>query len=377
MLHLAEPHVLSLQPYVPGRAIENDQKIKTWAKLGSNENCLGASSKALRAASHALTHAHLYPNAKRLVVVEKLCLNLKDYNVKAENIALGNGTSELIVNLVRGLLGPHEYLLYGWPSFIMYRQAAQAHGRNSIIVPVLANFAYDLAALLKEAHHQNVKMLIIANPNNPTGSYIPHHELENFIKALPKDLVVVIDEAYYEYVRQHDYQTTLEIALSRPRTLVLRTFSKVYGLAGLRLGYAVGDADIIGVLCRIRDPFNVNNVVQEAAMAALDDTNHMKKSIEHNLTHKPKMALGLRNLGFFVHESVGNFVMVRRHPLMPTIKELSHKLLMKGIIVRPLDTYDLFDHMRISVGKEEEIAQLLDGLKTVLPGSFVNLESMG
>lgn len=372
MVNLAEPHVMSLEPYVPGGAIENDTSIKSWAKLGSNENCLGPSVAALQAAARALSSAHLYPNAKRLLVINQLCHHLRDFGVKPDHIALGNGTSEIIVNLARGLLGVNERLLYGWPSFIMYRQAAQAHGRKSITVPLLDTFGYDLAAIVKAAHNaqNNVKLIIIANPNNPTGHYLPENHIRDFIKHLPKDVVLVIDEAYFEYVRKNDYQTSLAHALARPRTVVLRTFSKVFGLAGLRLGYAVGDKDVIAILCRIRDPFNVNCVVQDAAMAALEDQDHIEKSVEHNLEYRPKLVHGLRLLGFTVHDGVGNFVMVKRHPLMPSIKDLSQRLIMRGIIVRPLDTYDLDDYMRISVGTSSEITQLFDGLKAVLPGSF-------
>jgi histidinol-phosphate aminotransferase len=372
MLHLAEPHVLSLEPYVPGRAIENDSSIKAWAKLGSNENCLGPSQASIKAAARALSSAHLYPNAKRLLVIDELCRHLKDFSVKPNQIALGNGTSEIIVNLVRGLVGSDERLLYGWPSFIMYRQAAQAHGRQSIAVPLKETFAYDLSAIIREVANpaNKVKLVIIANPNNPTGNYLNHAELKDFIVSLPKDVVLVIDEAYFEYVTKEDYPNGLAHALSRPRTVVLRTFSKVYGLAGLRLGYAIGDKDVIAILCRIRDPFNVNCVVQEAAMAALDDVDHIQQSIEHNLLYRPKLTRGLRELGFIVHDSVGNFLMAERTPLMPSIKELCQRLLTKGIILRPLDSYDLNNHVRVSVGTKGEIAQLFDGLKAVLPGSF-------
>lgn len=372
MLNLAEPHVMSLKPYVPGRAIENDQSIMSWAKLASNENCLGPSPEALEAAKKSLPKAHLYPDAKRLLMVHEICRHLKDYGVQKHHVALGNGTSDLIVNLVRGLLGHDEQLVYGWPSFIMYRQAALTHGRKSIAVPLDANFDYDLVSLAQHiADPRNkAKLIILANPNNPTGRYLGKSVLHDFIRLLPRDVVLVIDEAYFEYVTKEDYESCLSFAMSRKRTIVLRTFSKAYGLAGMRLGYAVGDENIIAILCRIRDPFNVNAVVQDAAMAALHDLAHIKRSVEHNLKFRPLLTQGLRQLGFLVHESVGNFVMAKRSNLMPNIKDLCNKLSEKGVLLRPLDTYDLDDYVRISVGEQEEINQLFKALSTVLPSSL-------
>ena len=209
-------------------------------------------------------------------------------------------------------------------------------------------------------------MAIIANPNNPTGKYITKSQLDDFVSQIPNDVVLVIDEAYIEYVKKEDYPNSLVYALSRPRTLVLRTFSKVYGLAGLRLGYAVGDPDVINILCRIRDPFNVNSVVQEAAIAALDDHAHVTKTIEHNLRLKPILSSGLRDLNFEVIDGAGNFLLVKRDAHMPSVADLCSKLFSLGIIVRSLDDYGLTDFLRISVGADWEVKQLFEGLKVVL-----------
>lgn len=368
MLKLAEQHVLSLEPYVPGKSIENDKGIAKWAKLGSNENCLGASAKAMEAARLSLAKSHLYPNAHRLLVIDKICEHLANFSVKPEHVALGNGTSELIVNLIRGILGPKETLLFGWPSFVMYRLAATAHGREYISVP-LVNMGYDLEAMHKEIFRTRtkpVKLVIIANPNNPTGAWLDKQEISYFIKKLPDDVVLAIDEAYFEYVDAKEYPNGLDFAMARPRTIVLRTFSKVYGLAGLRIGYAVGDKQLINVLCRIRDPFNVNAVAQQAAIAALEDKQHVAMSVEHNLKMKDVLQRGLKDFGFFVHDSVANFLLVKRSAHMPTVAELSSRLLKIGIIIRPLDTYGMPDYARISVGTAGEIDQLFGGLSHLL-----------
>lgn len=368
MLQLAQSHLMSLKPYVPGRSIELNFKVSRWTKLASNENCLGSSKAAIEAAIKALNKAHLYPNERRHQVIAKICQHYEHFHVETNQVALGNGSSELIINLVRGLLGPQEAMLYSWPTFVMYRIAAQAEGRISIPVPAKADMSYDLVSMVDKIHQSDhpIKLVFLANPNNPTGNYLNKDELDDLVAAIPKDVVLVIDEAYFEYVIKADYPNSLVYALSRPRTIVLRTFSKVYGLAGLRLGYAIGDPEIIDILCRIRDPFNVNAMVQLSAIAALEDQQHVKRSIQHNLENKPKISLGLTKRGFLVHEGVGNFVIAKRNATMPVIADLCNSLMLHGVIIRPLDSFGLSEWVRISVGTDDEIAHLFIGLDEVL-----------
>lgn len=370
MLKLAESHIMSLEPYIPGRAIENDLSITQWAKLGSNENCLGPSPFAIQAVTDNLHSVHLYPNAKRMLVVEKLVERFKDFSIKKNQIAIGNGTSELIVNLVRSLVGPDESMLYSSPSFVMYPIAAKAHAREAVAISVKTDMTYNLDAMIAAVNNRRrerpVKLIFLANPNNPTGKYLNHRELRDFVENIPSDVVLVLDEAYIEYAINDDFPNGLVYALSRPRTVVLRTFSKIYGLAGLRLGYAIGDAHIIDLLCRIRDPFNVNSMVQNAALAAIDDHDHVLKSIHHNAMMKPLLVDSLRHCGFTVCDGVGNFVMAQRSETMPTINEICNRLLHHGVIIRPLESFGLTEWMRISVGLERENVQLFSGLEKVL-----------
>jgi histidinol-phosphate aminotransferase len=368
MFRLAESHLLSLQPYMPGRFVGNSKKIPLWAKLASNENCLGPSPAAIEAAKDSLSKINLYPNAKRCDVILKICHHLKKFSVKKKHIALGNGTSELIVNLVRGLIGPDEVILYGWPTFIMYKQAAKVNARKDVAVPLKLNMSYDVNGIVaKVANKPNfIKLIFLANPNNPTGTYLNQDELNYLIKEISKDVIVVIDEAYFEYVTQKDYANGLIYALSRPRTIVLRTFSKAYGLAGLRLGYAIGDPNIIDILCRVRDPFNVNSVVQSAAIAALEDYEHVNRSVEHNILHMPKLAKGLLDFGFSVQVGAGNFLMAKAEIWMPQGVNLCEKLWSFGVIIRPLHPYGLNDWVRISVGTNDEISLLFKALHKVL-----------
>ncbi len=368
MLELAESHILSICPYVPGYA-GGEADTSSWAELASNENSLGSSPAAIEAARKSLSLAHLYPNNKRSEVIKKICQHLSDFDIRPTQVALGNGSSELIVSLVRGLLAPHEAMLTGWPTFIMYHQAALSHARLEIRAEVDSSYSFNLSGMLKLAHQKSdrpVKLIFLANPNNPTGNYVRKDELDAFVAELPKDIVLVIDEAYCEYLSAKDYPNGLVYAMTRPRTLVLRTFSKIYGLAGLRLGYGIGDSQIIDVLSRINDPFNVNVVAQFAAIAALEDDDHVKRSLIHNAAMKPQLVAGLTEAGFLVHDGVANFVLAKRAPHMPTIPELHQSLMKKGVVVRQMTNFGLPEHIRISVGTSNQLAQLFRALRDVI-----------
>jgi len=368
MLKLVESHLLSLDPYVPGLPVDGTSLVRSWAKLGSNENCLGPSPHALEAAKKSLKSAHFYPNAKRGELVSEICRHMKDYTIKKNQVALGNGSSELIINLVRGLLSHREKVLYGWPSFVMYRIAARIHGCQEIAAPTNNTMSFDLDLMLEEAKKNSatpVKLIFLPNPNNPTGNYINEKTLDDFVYALPKDVVLVIDEAYFEYVVEKDYPNGLKYALSRPRTIVLRTLSKAYGLAGLRIGFAIGDEKIIDILCRIRDPFNVNSVAQSAAVAALRDTEHVRRSVEHNRRFMPQLNRVLTDAGFMTYPSVGNFLMAQPALKMPQIAEICSALYRKGVVIRDLKDFGLKNHARISVGTAQEISQLREVLRQI------------
>jgi histidinol-phosphate aminotransferase len=368
MLKLAESHLLSINPYVPGRSIQDNSSQMPWAKLGSNENCLGASVQALEAASLALRSTHLYPSGRRHYLIEHLAYSMRNFNIKNNQIALGNGSSELILDLVRALVSTQEAVLFPWPTFVMYRLATRVQGAKEWALSNQADMSIDLESMALKAQAKNLiptKLIFLPNPNNPTGNYINEKKLDNFISQIPDDVIIVIDEAYREYVMAPDYPNALKYALYRPRTVVLRTFSKAYALAGLRIGYAIGDEAIISVLGRIRDPFNVNCVAQEAAIAALNDKAHLLKSIEHNSTYMPLLNRILVDAGFMSYPSVGNFIMAKKASFMPPIAELCERLYEKGVVVRGLKEFGLDDHIRVSVGTLNEILQLQESLSTL------------
>jgi histidinol-phosphate aminotransferase len=376
MRPLVQDHLNQLIPYIPGKPIEETEReygVSDLAKLASNENGLGPSPKAVEAARAAVTQAHLYPDAGCYYLKEKLKERHGDHGVGSENLVIGNGTNEIITLLVRAFVGPGEALLNAWPSFVCYKLAARSCGRTEHIVPLPAELDYDLDAMLEASQKaaadpdaDRVKMVFIGNPNNPTGKYIPKAKLDAFIEGLDPEVIVIIDEAYAEYVEKADYPDAMEWVKKRPRTCVTRTFSKIYGLAAMRIGYAVCDPDIADILNRMRDPFNVNAVAQAAALAALDDHGHIEKSRAHNNSELPRIAAGLEKLGIEVTPSVANFVLARFPEGAPDVPALFESLIKERVIVRPVTNYGLERAVRISAGTREENDRLLGAVARVL-----------
>lgn len=388
MRPLVEPHLQRLLPYVPGKPIEETEReygVTNIAKLASNENGLGASPRATAAVRAAVEKGHLYPDAGAWALKTRLA---QLHNVDKQHIVVGNGSNEIITLLCRMLLAPNDALLNAWPSFACYRISARAEGALERVVPLKEN-AYDLEALADVAvADRTVKMVFLANPNNPTGTAYGAADLDAFLQRVPSDVVVVLDEAYAEYVRRPDYEDGIAIAVRRPRTLVLRTFSKIYGLAAYRVGYGVGDPAIIAILDALRDAFNVSALGQVAATAALDDDEHVKKSRAHNDTELPRVTRGLEELGLLVAPSQANFVLATlpqpsqttsslkttsqtAAPTTPwpiTAAELNVELLKRALIVRPVANYGLPHSLRITIGTVAENDRLLAALDDVANG---------
>lgn len=370
MRPLFAPHLSSLLPYVPGKPIEETEReygVHDVAKLASNENCLGPSPKAVEALRAYLSHGHLYPDAGGFYLKERLVELHRAHGVTAKQIVLGNGTNELITLLGRALLGPGDKLLNAWPSFVCYRIVARAQGVPEVAVPLDATLGYDLPALARAAAADPaIKLLYVANPNNPTGRMLTTAQLDAFFAELPADVVVVLDEAYAEYVVDPAYPNGMAWVQRRPRTVVLRTFSKIYGLASLRIGYAVADPEIALVLDRLRDPFNTSAAAQVAALAALDDAAHVDAARAHNAAELPRLARGLTEHGFSVTPSVGNFLLAEVQGDLPEVPALNDALLRRGVIVRPVANYGLTRHVRVTVGKAAENQRLLAAIDDLL-----------
>lgn len=371
MKNLVEPHFEQLIPYIPGKPIEETEReygVSNIAKLASNENCLGPSPLATQAVQEALQQNHLYPDAGAFFLKNALCEHHSQFDVTPDHLVIGNGTNEILSLLVRAFVGPGEAILNGWPSFIVYRLAARACDRPEVTVPLRGDLKYDMPAMA-EAMQQSqdaIKMVFLANPNNPTGQYITQSELDDFLGRTPDDVIVVLDEAYAEYVTADDYPTGPSIAMRRPRTIVTRTFSKVYGLAALRVGYAICDPAIADILNRFRDPFNVGSLGQIAAIASLKDDAHVRQSAAHNAAERPKMHDALHALGFQVTPSQGNFVLAQTSEGMPSLADINEALLKRAVIIRPVEAYGIKGGARITIGTKEENERLLKALHEIL-----------
>lgn len=367
MRPLVAPHLTRLLPYVPGKPIEETEReygVSNIAKLASNENCLGSSPLATAAAKAALDKTHLYPDAGAFALKARIA---KFHDIDAAHVVVGAGSNELITLLGRGLLGIDDVLVNAWPSFVVYRIIARAQGAREVAVPLTAGHAYDLDALADAINAEaRTKLVFLANPNNPTGTCFGQGELDRFLAKIPADVVVVIDEAYAEYVDLPDPVDAIAVVKRRPRTMMLRTMSKAYGLAAYRVGYGVGDLELVKLVEQLRDAFNVSSLAQAAGIGALDDVEFVKRTRAHNDVERPRLRAGLEQLGFAVTPSQTNFLLVtlpEGYGLeMPAVNEA---LLKKALIVRPVANYGLARSFRVTVGTVEENDRLLKALAEI------------
>jgi histidinol-phosphate aminotransferase len=355
------PYVASLTPYVPGKPIEEVEReygVSNVAKLASNENSLGPSPKALAAAREAAAKVHLYPDGSATLLRDALARKL---GVTPAEIAVGNGSNELLDLLVGTFVGEGEEVLTAANSFVVYRLSSQAHGRTCVEVPMRER-RYDLAAM-QERLSPRTKLVFLANPDNPNGSYFSERELIPFLEAVPQDAIVCLDEAYFEFVTAQDFPDGLQIRKRYPQKhiVVTRTFSKIYGLAGLRLGYLVSSPAIVGYVDRMRHPFNTSMVAQAAGIAALSDDEHLHESRALAASERPFLTEKLRALGATVWPSQTNFVLAE-FPGRDN-KELFEALLREGVVVRPIGGPHA---ARITVGTRPENEKLVAALARIL-----------
>lgn len=323
-------------------------------KLASNENPLGPSPLAIAAAQKALADSNRYPDGSGFYVREALA---KKHAVPAQNIILGAGSTELIDLAARIMLRPGDCGVTSHGSFPLYYIAIRAAGARLLEIP-LRQYAYDLDAMARNLP-PDAKVVYLANPNNPTGTMFTAGELDAFLARVPQTVLVVVDEAYFEYVQRADYSRSIPLALHRPNVIVLRTFSKVYGLAGLRIGYGIGPAVMLEEMNKLRGPFNTSGVAQAAALAALGDVEHVRRSVESNRAGLAQIASGLQKMGIQFVPSFANFVLVE---FGRDAEPISEELLTRGVIVRPMRWMGLPTAIRVSVGTREENDRFLAAL---------------
>ena len=364
---LAVPGVRALQPYQPGKPVaelERDYGIRNAIKLASNENPLGPGPLAIAAAQAALGEITRYPESSGYRLTERLA---RKHAVSPACITLGNGSNDVLDMIARVFLGPGTEAVFSRHAFAVYPIVVQAVGATARVAdphdgtrgPV---YGHDLAAMLALVG-KDTRVVFVANPNNPTGTWLAADELREFVGNLPEHVVVVVDEAYFEYVAQPEYPDTVQWLSDCPGLVVTRTFSKAYGLAGLRAGYAVSSPVVAELLNRVRHPFNVNSIAQAAALAALDDTAYLEKTIHLNQEGMQQLVSGISGLGLSWTDSAGNFVMIDSGRSAAGLYE---GLLREGVIVRPVANYGLPQHLRVTVGLPEENARFLQALEKVL-----------
>jgi len=362
-LALAQPGVQKLSPYVPGKPVDELARELNLdpagiVKLASNENPLGPSPLALEAIRGELAELTRYPDGNGFVLKQRLA---RRYAVDVEQITLGNGSNDILELVARAYLGPGLNAVFSEHAFAVYPIATQAVGAQGRAVPAL-DWGHDLDAMLAAIDGQT-RVVFIANPNNPTGTWFDAAALGRFLAAVPREVLVVLDEAYIEYAEGDELPDGLAYLADYPNLLVSRTFSKAYGLAALRVGYAICSAQIADVLNRVRQPFNVNSLALAGAAAALDDVDYLRASRQLNDAGMRQLEEGFRQLGLRWIPSRGNFIAV---DFARDAAPINQALLREGVIVRPVAGYGMPTFLRVSIGTQQENARFLEVLHQVL-----------
>ena len=366
MAALSPDYVRRISPYVPGKPVEElareyglvESQI---IKLASNENPRGPSPKVRAAIAAAAAGVTRYPDGNGFALKQALASR---FRVGIEQIVLGNGSNDILELATQAFLRPGDDTVYSQHAFAVYPLATQARGAHGIEVPA-RDLGHDLAAM-RAAVTPQTRIVFIANPNNPTGTWLPPTEVQAFVASVPRGVLVVLDEAYNEYLQPDEQASSASWIAAYPNLIVSRTFSKAYGLAGLRVGYGIADAGVADMLNRVRQPFNVNSIAQAAALAALDDDAYVAESARLNREGLLQLMQGLDAIGIAYLPSHGNFLMIRVADAGKGAALVYEGLLRAGVIVRPVANYGLPDWLRVTVGLPEENARFLSALGAVL-----------
>jgi histidinol-phosphate aminotransferase len=347
-----------LSPYEPGKPIEDLERelgIKNAVKLASNENPVGPSPRVLQSIENILKNTHRYPDGNATKLKEVIG---RKFSVKPNQVTIGNGSNDIIEFIARSFLGTDDSAIYSEHAFAVYPLVVKAVGAEGIEVPA-KNFSHDLDAML-DSIKSNTKIIFIANPNNPTGSFIGRAEILKFLDKVPEDIIVLLDQAYFDYSSFEDSDVDFDILNNYPNLVMSRSFSKAYGLAGFRIGYSVSSEDIANYLNRVRQPFNANSLALFAAEQAIEDEEFMNKCLQLNLEQKKVLYKGLESLGFHCLPSKGNFI---SFDCKEDSTGLFNRLLSQGVIVRTLGVYKMPNFLRVSVGLPEENLIFLEKLQ--------------
>ncbi|MBF0532771.1 MAG: histidinol-phosphate transaminase [Candidatus Omnitrophica bacterium] len=349
MKNAAKKPIFQVKPYVPGRPIEEVKReygLKSVIKLASNENPYGPSPKVMAAIKKAALGVNRYPDGGCFILRQELAKRLK---VGPDQLVFGNGSDETIVLAVKAFVQEGDEVIIAQPTFLVYEIASRLAGA-AVKAVALNGFNYDLNAM-RVAVTAKTRIIFLGNPDNPAGSYIPRDAWENFIRSVRKDILIFIDEAYFEFVDAPDYGDSITLIKSYKNVVVSRTFSKMYGLAGLRIGYAVADAQVADILNRVREPFNVNSLAQAAAVACLKDSAFYRRIAKESAAQREWIYGELDKLGVEYRRTFTNFVLIKTK--LPAA-DLSKQLLRQGVIIRDMSAWGLDHYIRVSIGKPAE-----------------------
>ena len=365
LTNLAVPGIAALPVYRPGKSADEVQRelgLTKVIKLASNENSLGPSKKVMETLAAGGFNLFRYPDGSG----SALKLAIADFHgINPEQITLGNGSNDVLELAARSVVTNAHEVIYSENAFVVYHLATHAIGASPVVTPT-RDHGHDLAAML-DAITERTRLIFLDNPNNPTGRWIDKNQLRAFLSAVPEDVVVVVDEAYYEYAAslRDDYPNSIDYLPEYPNLVITRTFSKAYGLAGLRVGYAVSHPDLADLMNRVRQPFNVNVLALAAAEVALRDQEHLRHSVAINNRGMQTLTSGFADLGIEWIESIANFI---SFDLKQPAGDIYQAMMRQGVIVRPIDEYGLPNHLRVTIGLEEENAQFLNALEKAVSG---------
>ena len=369
MKNLIKPNILNVKNYVPGKPIEEVERefgLKNVIKLASNENCFGPSPMAMAAIRKVLRNINRYPESSSFYLRKRLS---EIIGAGESNLIFGNGSDEIICMAVKTFVGDGDEVVIAKPTFLIYEIASQLQNARVKLVPMTRDFKYDLKEMRK-AITPSTKFVFIANPDNPTGTYVTKNELDDFLKGLPEKLIIFLDEAYFEFANHSfkDYPNGIDY-LKRPGMIVSRSFSKVYGLAGLRIGYGIANPELISYMERVREPFNINILAQAGALAALDDNAFLKRTLSHVEMEREYLYSAFRKMGLEYVRSATNFICVN---VGRDCKVVFNDLLKQGVIVRDMKAWGLNTFIRVTVGTKAENRKFVVALKKVLKAGVMS-----
>jgi len=367
MIEQARKNIQQLRPYQPGKPIdelarEMGLNAADIVKLASNENPLGPSPKALQAIEAEFAELTRYPDGNGFELKKALCAKL---GIQSEQITLGNGSSDILEFIVKVFVNAGDEVVFSQHAFAIYALVSKMQGAECISVPA-KDYGHDLDAMAN-AITEKTRIVFVTNPNNPTGTWLTKTEISDFLQKVPSNVIVLLDEAYYEYVNEAEYPNGIDYLAQYPNLVITRTFSKAYGLASLRVGYGISHTDIADLMNRVRPPFNVNSMALAAAVATLSDDEYVAESKKLNDDGLVYLTAEFDRLGLPYIPSVGNFISFE----IPAEKNISaadvnQKLLQAGVIVRPVANYEMPNHLRVSVGTEAENKAFIEALNKIL-----------